>query len=107
MALTAVFYCCIMWFSIELPHYYPLEHTWKWGRAKGIPSQGWYGMQIFAYLSAGVITLVVHLLLNRNASNKAALDPRMTRTLGVTVSLIVVACMTYLLCHEFHKWGIF
>ncbi|MBI2440473.1 MAG: hypothetical protein HYV35_03785 [Lentisphaerae bacterium] len=96
-----------MWLSGELLHYYPLEHAWKWGGTKGVPSQGWYGMQLFAYLSAGVLTLVVRFWLNRPASDQAALSPRTIRTLGVLVSLTVVAGLTYMLCHEFRKWGIF
>ena len=93
-----------MWFSIKLPRYYPLEHTWKWVKEKGIPSQGWYGMQAFAFLSAGVVTLILYLILRRYNSFEASLKPVLTITLGIVVNLILITCMTYMLYHEFVKW---
>ena len=103
-ALTAFFYCCTMWFSIKLPRYYPLEHTWKWVKEKGVPSQGWYGMQVFAFLSAGVVTLIVYLILRRPNSVEASLKSSLIRRLGEVVTLILIACMTYMLYHELDKW---
>ena len=103
-AMTAFFYCCTMWFSIKLPRYYPLEHTWKWVNEKGVPSQGWYGMQVFAFLSAGVVTLIVYLILRRPNSVEASLKSALIRRLGLVVTLILIACMTYMLYHELDKW---
>ncbi len=65
VSMTALFYCCTMWFSIRLPRYYPLEHTWRWMNEKGVPSQGWYGMQAFAFLAGGIVTLMAYLALSR------------------------------------------
>ncbi len=106
-AMTAFFYCCTMWFGIKLPRYYPLEHTWKWIKEKGVPSQGWYGMQAFAFLAAGVVTLITYLILRRNNSVEKFLKPALTKTLGLVVTLILIVCMAYMLYHEFDKWGIF
>jgi len=106
-ALTALFYCCTMWFSIKLPRYYPLEHTWKWAKEKGVPSQGWYGTQTFAFLAAGIVTLIVYLVLKRFASTEAHLQPTLTKRLGVLITLILIIAMGYTLYHEFDKWGIF
>jgi surface polysaccharide O-acyltransferase-like enzyme len=105
--MTALFYCCTMWFSIKLPRYYPLEHTWKWVKEKGVPSQGWYGMQVFAFMAAGAVTLMVYLILKRYNSVEACLKPALTKTLGVVVTLILITCMIYMLYHEFDKWGVF
>ncbi len=107
IALTSLFYCCTMWFSIRLPRYYPLQHSWKWVNEKGIPSQGWYGMQAFAFLTAGVVTLVVYFVLKRVVSAETTLKPALTRILGAAVTLIVIICMGYMLCYEFDKWGVF
>jgi len=106
-AMTAFFYCCTMWFGIKLPRYYPLEHTWKWVKEKDVPSQGWYGMQAFAFLAAGVVTLVVYFVLKRAAPTKTDLKLAPARILGVVVTLIVIICMGYMLYHEFDKWGVF
>ena len=106
-AMTAFFYCCTMWFSIKLPRYYPLEHTWKWVNEKGVPSQGWYGMQAFAFLAAGIVALLVYFALKRNASSETDLKGAPARILGVVVTLIVIICMGYMLYHEFDKWGVF
>jgi len=96
-----------MWFSIRLPRYYPLEHTWKWVKEQGVPSQGWYGMQAFAFLTAGVATLIVYFVLKRVVSAETTLKPALTRALGVAVTLIVIICMGYMLYHEFDKWEVF
>ena len=118
-AMTAFFYCCTMWFRVKLPRYYPLEHTWKWVNEKGVPSQGWYGMQAFAFLAAGIVTLVVYFFLKRGGTAILAvfsragspchttLTPAQTKILGVVVTLIIVVCMAYMLYYEFDKWGIF
>ncbi|MFQ6036614.1 MAG: hypothetical protein ACE5NM_12320 [Sedimentisphaerales bacterium] len=110
-ATTALFYCCTMWLSIRLPRYYPLQHSWKWVNEKGVPSQGWYGMQAFAFLAAGAVSFVVYfILLHLFAISEAAektLKPAQTKILGVVVTLIIVICMVYMLYHEFDKWGIF
>ena len=104
--MTAFFYCCTMWFGIKLPRYYPLEHTWKWVKEKGVPSQGWYGMQAFAFLAAGIVTLITYLILIRNTSVETQFKPALIKKLGIVVTLILIACMTYMLYHEFDKWGI-
>lgn len=106
-AMTAFFYCCTMWFSIKLPRYYPLEHTWKWANEKGIPSQGWYGTQAFAYLAAAMVATVVYLVLKYSPREKANLKPTLTKLLGVVVTVIIMACMGHMLYYEFDKWGIF
>jgi hypothetical protein len=106
-ALTALFYCCTIGFSIKLPRYYPLEHTWKWVKEKGVPSQGWYGMQAFAYLAAGIVTVAVYLGLKRLTPAESTLKPALTKSFGVVVAVMIVICMSYMLYHEFDEWGIF
>lgn len=106
-ATTAFFYCCAMWFHIKLPRYYPLEHTWKWVKEKGVPSQGWYAKQAFAFLAAGVVTLVVYFILKRIVSAETNLKPALTRMLGVAATLIIIICMGYILYYEFDKWDVF
>jgi hypothetical protein len=106
-ALTNLFYCCTLWFPIKLPRYYPLEHTWKWVNEKGVPSQGWYGMQVFAFLTAGAVTLMAYFVLKRVVSSQASFKPAQIRTCGVITTLIVVVCMGYMLYYEFNRWGIF
>jgi hypothetical protein len=107
VSLTALFYCCTMWFSIRLPRYYPLEHAWKWANEKGVPSQGWYGMQGFAYVAAAAVTLVAYLILSRSPMGKNTPKPATLKALGVITTLIVVVCLTYIAHHEFSKWGVF
>ena len=107
VALTNLFYCCTVWFHIKLPRYYPLEHTWKWVKEEGVPSQGWYGKQAFAFLAAGVVTLVVYFILKRIVSAETNLKPALTKMLGAAATLIVIICMGYMLYYEFDKWGVF
>lgn len=107
VALTSFFYCCTMWFSIKLPRYYPIEHTWKWINEKGVPSQGWYGMQVFGFLAAGIVTFILYLVLKRATSADTNLRPAHIKLLGVVAILITIICLGYMLYHEFAKWGVF
>ena len=107
VAFTSFFYCCTMWFAIKLPRYYPLEHTWKWVNEKGVPSQGWYGMQAFAFLAAGIVTFIIYLVLKRAVSTGTSLKPAHTRILGVAATMTVTICLGCMLYHEFAKWGVF
>jgi len=107
MASTSFFYCCTMWFAVKLPRYYPLERTWKWVNEKGVPSQGWYGMQAFAFLAAGIVTFIIYFVLKRAVSAEASLKPAYTRILGAAAILTVIICMGYMLYYEFEKWGVF
>jgi len=106
LALASIFYCCTMWLPIPLPRYYPLQHCWKWVNQIGVPSQGWYGMQAFTFLAAGVVTLMVYFLLKRAGAAEKTLKPAIIRLLGVMVTLIIVICMAYMLYYEFDKWDI-
>jgi hypothetical protein len=105
--MTAFFYFFAMWLGIKLPRYYPLEHTWKWIKEQGVPSQGWYAKQVFAFLAAGIVTLVVYFILKRSIPAETKLKPALCKTLGVVVTLIVIVCMGYMLYYEFGKWGVF
>jgi uncharacterized protein YjeT (DUF2065 family) len=107
VALTNFFYCCTMRFHIKLPRYYPLEHTWKWVNEEGVPSQGWYGMQAFAFLTAGIVTAIAYAAIRRAVSSEVNLKPAQIRMCGVITTLIVVVCMGYMLHYEFSRWGVF
>ena len=105
--LTNFSYCCTMWFPIKLPRYYPLEHVWKWVNEKGVPSQGWYGMQAFAFLAAGIGTLIAYVALKRVASAQADLKPAQIKTCAVIATFVTLVCMGYMLHYEFSRWGVF
>ena len=79
----------------------------KWVKEEGVPSQGWYAKQAFAFLAAGVVTLVVYFILKRSVPAEANLKPALTKMLGAAVTLIVIICMGYMLYYEFDKWGVF
>jgi len=106
MAFVNLFYCLTMWLSIRLPRYYPLEHTWKWIKEANVPSQGWYAMQAFAFLSAGIVTLIVYLVLRRRVNSEIPLKPSLIVILAIAANVIVLTCMGYILYHEFSRWGI-
>jgi hypothetical protein len=106
VALTSFFYCCTIWLGIKLPRYYPLEHAWKWINEKGVPSQAWYGMQTFAYLSAGIITIILYLILKRTSTD-TYLKPAHIKMLGIVAILMTIICLGYMMYHEYAKWGVF
>jgi ABC-type Fe3+-siderophore transport system permease subunit len=105
-AATTFFYCWPMWFSwLTLPRYYPEAHEWRLGKTVGEISQGWYGMQGFAYLAAGVVALIAYFLVKRFAKND--LKPGVIKLIGVAMTVVMVVCLGYIMYHEFHKWGVF
>ena len=101
---AAIAYCGIWWFAIPLPRYYPTQHDWKWVKEKGAPSQGWYGMQAFAYLVGAAVTagawLAMRWLPQRPLGRGA------TRLIGLATVAGVVFAMGVMLHHEFTAWGI-
>ena len=105
-AAVSFFYCCTMWFAIKLPRYFPTLREWKWGKVEGVPSQGWYGMQGFAYLMGGIVALVVYFLCRRAGSKDGDLKPGKARNIALATLGVIVACMGYMLYHEFQKWQI-
>lgn len=102
-AATAFFYFCVMFFGITVPRYYPTLHQWKWVNEKGIPSQGWYGMQAFAYLTGGIVALVVYILCKR-ASNQTELKAGTIKITAVGSCIVILLCMAYMMHHEFARW---
>ena len=105
-ALTAFFYCCTRWFHIKLPRYYPVEHTWKWIKEPGVPSQAWYAIQTFAFLAAGIVALGVYFVIRSKFFNKIQLKPVCAKWLGISAIVLIMACMGYIVYYEFCKWGI-
>jgi len=103
-AATSFFYFCVMFFGIKVPRYYPTLHQWKWVNEKGIPSQGWYGMQAFAYLTGGIVALAVYFLCKRAASNQAKFKAGTIKTTAVGTLVVILLCMAYMMYHEFAKW---
>ncbi|MCK4959257.1 MAG: hypothetical protein KAT00_07645 [Planctomycetes bacterium] len=106
-AMTSFFYCCIRWFHITLPRYYPTERTWKWVNEKGVPSQGWYSMQVFAYVCAGIVTFIAYMLLKGKARGDQGLKPAHAKYIGAAATIMMVVAMSYITYYEFSKWGVF
>jgi Ni,Fe-hydrogenase I cytochrome b subunit len=84
-----------------------LEHTWKWVKEQAVFSQAWYAKQTFAFLAAGIVTLIVYFILKRRIPAEIKLTPPLCKTFGVVVTLIVIICMGYMLYYEYNKWGVF
>ncbi len=105
-AMTAFFYCCTRWFSIKLPRYYPLEHTWKLVKEPSVPSQRWYAMQVFAFLAAGIVALGVYFVIKSTLFNNTQLKPAFAKWLGIIATVIIMVCMGYIVYYEFGKWGV-
>lgn len=103
--MVSIFYCCNMWFHLKLPRYYPLEHTWKMIKEPGKPSQGWYGMQTFAFIAAGIVTFIVYRVLRRSV-DEIQLKPATVKLIALAVSVIVSACLVYIMYYEYHRWKI-
>ncbi len=105
VAATGLFYCSVRWFKFKLPRYYPIEHVWKTTKEPGVPSQLWFSMQVFAFLCAAVVAVIVYLVLKKTAAN-TELKPSTAGKIGMATSGILAFCLTYIICYEFSHWGI-
>ena len=103
---TSFFYCCVRWFKITMLRYYPLEHTWKWGKQGG-PSQAWYCIQTFAFLCGAVVTVIAYLILKKVASKDVELEPNDAKRLGIAGTILIVVCMAYIVLYEYSHWHVF
>jgi len=103
---VGLFYCSVRWFSINLPRYYPTLHVWKMARMPGVPSQGWYAMQVFAYLCAAAVTIAVWMIVRYAAPKDAQLRPGTAKALGLTTSAAVLFSLGYIVYYKFSHWGI-
>jgi ABC-type Fe3+-siderophore transport system permease subunit len=105
-AVTAISYSITMcrWFPVNLPRYYPTEHVWRLGATDGMISQGWYGMQGFAFLAGGIAAAIAYVILKKSARHD--LKPLAIRFTGVVTIAAILLSMAFMLYHEFDKWGI-
>lgn len=104
-ALVSALYCIIMKFNITVPRYFPTEHKWMMHKVDGLPSQGWYGMQAYAFIAAGIVTFVIYMILKSKATD-TPLRPAAAKRIGISVSVIVVVCLTFIMHHHFKHCGI-
>jgi hypothetical protein len=106
VAATALAYAAIMILDISVLRYYPLEHAWHWGARAGVPSQGWYGHQVFALAIGAAGGLAARFIGGRMAGPGWTASPRALRWCGIAATAAVVASMAYTLYHEFHQWHV-
>jgi hypothetical protein len=104
-SLAGIFYFGIMYFHITVLRYYPLENFWALGKTEGKISQGWYGMQLFAFAAAAIVTFIVYLTLKLSARD-FELKPTMTKGIGIITSMIVVTCLVFIMLYQFEHWHI-
>ncbi|MBL7185234.1 MAG: hypothetical protein ISS70_02835 [Phycisphaerae bacterium] len=104
-AAVSIFYCCAIFFGIKVPRYYPTLHEWKWVNEKGIPSQAWYGMQGFAYITGGIVAIAVYIACRRAGSKEIELKGGTIKGAALATLSVILAAMGYILFHEFHRWG--
>lgn len=107
LSVTALSYCATIWLPIKLPRYYPLAHVWKWAKEPGVPSQGWYGMQVFAFLVGGAAAGLVYLALQSRRPQETSLKPAVMQGLAWITMLVLAFSLAFLLHHEFAKWGVY
>jgi ABC-type Fe3+-siderophore transport system permease subunit len=107
ISLTSIFYCAVSYFKIPIPRYYPLLNQWKMTKEAG-PSQGWYGLQAYAFAGAIVISMALYFLMKSfSQKEEKPLSPLKVKTIGIITTLIVISSMTYILHHEFTKWHVY
>ena len=104
-AAVSIFYCCIIGFKITVPRYYPTLHEWRWDKLPGVPSQGWYGIQSFAYIAGGIVAIAVYITCKHAGSREIVLKPGIIKGAALATLSVVLVAMGYIMLHEFHKWG--
>jgi len=105
-AAISIFYACMRFFSITVPRYYPTLHEWRWGKTEGLTSQGWYGIQTYAFIAGGIVAIAAYFACKRAGANQTELKSSTVRGVAVATIGVIVAAMGYIMYHEFHGWGI-
>ena len=103
---VSICYACMRFFRITVPRYYPTLHEWRWGKTEGITSQGWYGIQTYAFIAGGVVAVAVYFACKRAGSSGAELKSGTIKGLAAATIGVVLLAMGYVMYHEFHGWGI-
>ena len=88
-----------------MPRYYPTLHEWRWDNVKGVPSQGWYGIQSFAYIAGGIVAIAVYIACKRTGNKDTELKPGIVKGTALATLSVVLVAMGYIMFHEFTKWG--
>ncbi len=88
-----------------MPRYYPTLREWRWDKLPGVPSQGWYGMQSFAYIAGGIVAIAVYIACKRAGIKETELKPGTVKGTALATLSVVLVAMGYILFHEFTKWG--
>lgn len=105
-AAVSIFYCCIIHFKIKVPRYYPTLHQWKWwDKVEGVPSQGWYGIQSFAFIAGGIVAIAVYFACKRAEISQSELKSGTVKGTALATLAVVLVAMAYIMHHEFHRWG--
>jgi hypothetical protein len=103
---AAVVACCVLYiFQPPAPRYYPLDHEWRWEKAPGLPSMGWYGRTLWAFLAGGVAILVtwpIAVRLAKQAHN--APSAWMPKALTFLTFVAVLAALGHTVVHEYITW---
>jgi hypothetical protein len=104
-ATVSTFYCCIIHFKITVPRYYPTMHEWRWDKLAGVPSQGWYGIQGFAYIAGIIVAIAVYIACKCAGAKETGLKPGTVKGTALATLSVVMVAMGYILFHEFTRWG--
>jgi len=51
--------------------------------------------------------LTAYFILGHYNSVETQFKPTLAKKFGIVATLILIACMTYMLYHEFDKWGVY
>lgn len=107
ISLTSIFYTAVIHFKVPVPRFYPLLNQWKMTKEAG-PSQGWYGLQAYAFAGAIVVSMTLYFLMKTFTRNEQkTLSPAKVKTIGIMTTLIVICSMAYILHSEFTKWNVY
>ena len=105
-AAVSVLYACMRFFRITVPRYYPTLHKWMWrDKVEGVPSQGWYGIQSFAFIAGGIVAIAVYIACKRAGAKQVELKPGTVKGTALATLAVVLLAMAYIMHHEFHRWG--
>ena len=104
---ASFFYSMVIVCKVPVPRYYPLESAWKMAHLKGVPSQGWYGLQMVAFIAAGIVAFATYFVLKKSCTKKDLnLSPAAHKIISLLTMLVILCSMGYILFHEFSKWGV-
>lgn len=106
LIIFALSYCAVPLFHLKLPRYYPTLRQWKTVKEADVPSMGWYGQTVFAFLLSVPISVLVFFIFSHSFKKELPDTSIWYKLAGGIAVGAVLLMMVFFAWHEYDVWVI-